>query len=116
MSNLKEKHAIALLTVENLAAVVHMASVCSDDEEESEDDVRWVEDDDEEESDMYFIAVEDATSLEGSLSNTAFLHCRSYESDMASALAVMKSQLGDGYNIGTRFDGKRLDTTSNRRS
>ena len=92
VNKLKAEHPKALLTIEDLAAVMLMTTENDDDDDES--GVRWANDDNsDEESDIAFMTTESAISLESALSNTAFVHGRTFDQDMASALVTMNKQL-----------------------
>lgn len=81
--------------------------------EEEEQGDQWVEDEDEE-SDFAFLSTEDATTIEVSLDNSAFIHGRSHKSDLETALLLMNHQLSNTF--GPKFEGIRLETYENRSS
>lgn len=127
----KAQHPNALLTIEDLAAVVEMTVDAEEDVDP--DDVQWAEDDeqgpdvDEDDveaflieddftgtSDLDHMSRDDMAELETRLANSAFIHGRSQQGDMAEALLTMHDQLGD--KKGLAFDGLRLDTGANRAS
>lgn len=57
---------------------------------------------------------DDSIDLENRLSNISFLNGRTYYMNMSSALLTINRQLERGF--GSRFDGVRLDTATNRSS
>lgn len=106
INRLKQKHPKALLTIEDLAAVVEMpADGGEQDENVSSEDVRWAEevvtDDDEDlaliiepgdpiNSDLDHMLKSDARRVEAALANSAFIQRRSYTRDMTMALTVVQ--------------------------
>lgn len=116
INKLKSRHPQALLTVEDMAAVVELANDPHT-ESTSEEEVRWaVDTDDDETAEVLLASVteEDSQDLEMAFANSAFLHGRTYSEDMDSALAVMNEQLAK--RDSDQFEGVRLDTAANRRS
>lgn len=63
---------------------------------------------------MVLMKIDDGTDLEHKLSNGAFLHGRSYESDINSDLVPTNGNLWKDLTL--TFDGFSLDTVFNRRS
>lgn len=118
VKRLKEIHPQSLLTVEELDAVVNIASMTDDDDKglADEDEVRWFEygDNEEAENDMVYLTTEDAKDLKETLYNTPFFHGMTRATALMAALSVMLKQLKNG--TGSSFDGIRIDTAVNRRS
>lgn len=75
IKKLKKRRPQALLSVEDMAAPVYLASLSLEEEGQKEDETKWEEDESDEDygSDMVYIAREDATGLDASLNNAAFI-------------------------------------------
>lgn len=99
---LKKNHLRALLAVEDLGPMVHMAG--ADDFVEDEDDmVQLACDSYEEDSDLSFITVKNAAGLQSSLSASALLHGRSNFTYLDFALVTINEKFDK--EEGPAFDG-----------
>lgn len=75
IKKLKKKHPSALLTVEDLHSIVHQACQAKRNNEDSDEDVIWVEDNSESDDDkLEYMAVEDLGNVKTSLEDNAFIH------------------------------------------
>lgn len=142
VKKLKDKHPTALLSVEDLDAVLEMAGdEEGGDESGSEVGAQWADEfeEEEEECDLAFVADYDLAQLEASLANAALEHGRSIKPTNQHTLVTMNNWLHperpstfDGIRLATpeteaflsaknggsnsHFDGLRLDTCANRAS
>lgn len=91
VDKLKAKLPQALLSMDYLSFIVNMTLCKSDDS--SEDDAIWMEEEEEENNCIELMTEENASNVEKALSNSVFVHRRTYQSDMASALLTMHSHL-----------------------
>lgn len=128
INKLKAKHPQALLTVEDLAAVVEMTTTDEQrQEEEQGDDPVWLDEEEESDSDDYDANVamdetealttltnEAAEELEVCLANVATAHGMCFTSGMETALAAAKTFFPT--RQAAEFQGITVDTGANRRS
>lgn len=115
---LKEKHPHALITIEDLAAVVEMTNT---ENAEPEGDIKWL--DSGEESETYAVetmddeclthlTLDDTIALESTLSNISYLHGGTYNDTMIEALLTMSDQISKKTS---GFKGVVIDTAANRK-
>lgn len=114
IEKLKSKHPQALITVEDLAAVVEMTS--NNDEHDS--GVQWLDDtiavDTDQVDQLTYLTVEEAQSVESTLAEISYKHGATDNKDMTAALVSNNTQLRK--EPSTIFKGIIIDTAANRRS
>ena len=124
INKLKARHPQALLTIEDLAAVVEMTQN-EEEETDDEDEVKWLDGNsdsesynviasDSEDDDITYLSNETAADIETSLSNIAFIHGTTNNQDLTAALTKLNDNMHN--HSDTKFKGIIIDTAANRRS